>query len=413
MKSVTKQTSVRDYLFRIITLLALVLALTVPKVQAGQLQDCSAYGDSNSICAPISQLAMQLSDGTLVATGGGVATLPTTANSLKFVFTSNSANSDKEVFVQFFDISPGLTLVLPAEKCSSSQLQHSGCVAKLNTNGSVTIPISVSGITAGKVFKYQINGPAGFTSGFVVTTYTSSGTVGATPEACVGDTTTVCAPITRISLTSAGSALPVNYDSVTGDGSSYIDQSTKSINYKFTFPSDYVNKFVFVQFFDITGLDLTVPGGSINSTTSCDPQPAASNGCKIMIDQAGLATFSINLTNNSAAANFKFKIAGPNYDSKVVLVTVGVRPTTSPSPTPSAGRVSAALVAGRGNFTVSINNSPGRVAVVVYKFNARTKTANLRIYKSRQQFVIVTPRGRCQVKVSIGIYHLSKVLFIK
>jgi len=402
---------------KVLLAFALVFALNVPQAWAGQSQDCTAFGDASSVCAPISQLAMTLGDGTAVSVSGGAAALPVSATSLKFVFTSNSANATKNLYLQFFDISQGLSLTLPTPKCSSAQIAGHGCVTALDSNGSVTIPVTVSGMGVGKVFKYQLNGPAGFTSGFVTTTYTSSGNAGSTPETCGGDATFICSPITRLTMKTGGNNVPVTYDAATHDGTAYITQSTSSLDYKFTFPSDYVNKYIMVNFFDVTNLNLAVSGDAVNSSTTCDPQPAATGTCKIEIDANGVATFSTTLSNNTSGANFKYKIVGPNFDSNVVVVTIGSAPSASPSPTPTVPGlpVSASVTAGKGKgkFTIAINNASGRIAQVTYSIGTKAKHAALRIANNKSVFVISAAKGSYRVQVSIGIFKITKTVLVK
>jgi len=367
----------------------------------GQGQDCSAFGDAGSICAPISQVSQTLNDGTPVVVSNGASFLATSATTVKFVFTSSSANSGKNIFLQFFDISQGLTLTLPTPKCSSAQIPGNGCVTAVDSNGAVTVAVVISGATAGKVFKYQLNGPAGFTSGFVTTTFTSSGGGVSTPEACGGDVTRICAPITRLSATSAGKAIAVAYDEATQDGISTISPDTTSITYNFAFPSDYMNKYVFVQFFDITTLALVIPGGSTNSSTSCDPQPAAGGGCQLQVAADGKASFTAQLSNTSVGSNFKFKIAGPNYSSHFIQTTVALAPAPTAKPTMT-------ITAGKGKFTLKINNAKGQNALVTYKVGKKLKTTTLRVNSDKALVNLAAPKGSYSVTMTIGKTSLTK-----
>ena len=389
---------------------ALMFSLNISTAWA-ESQDCGAFGDATLICAPISQVTLMAGNSAVAAIPSGAttyaATVSTSASSLKFAFTSNSANASKRIYLQFFDISPGLSLTLPGDKCEAAQIASHGCVAAVDDNGSVTIPVTVSGMGNGKVFKYQINGPAGFTSGFVVATYASGGGTLSTPEACSGDTTTICAPITRLTMSSGSKNIPITYDTGTHDGVAYIPTNTSSIDYKFTFPADYANKYVFVAFFDATDLNLSIAGGSINSSTSCDPQPAATGGCKLEIDSTGKATFTASLAINATGANFKYKIAGPNYDSNIVQVTFGSNPNPSPSSSPIV-RTSATMTPGKGKFTLTVRNGRGKTATVGYTIGHTTKTVHVLITKnSAQAFSVNVKKGAYKVRVSIGSYRMS------
>jgi len=378
----------------------LIASLNFSNAWAGQSQDCSAFGDASMICAPISQLSQTLNDGTPVTVTNGAAYLATATKTVKFTFTSNSANSGKNIYLQFFDISSGVSLALPTPKCSSVQVGSNGCVTALDSTGSVTVPVGINGAVAGKFFKYQLNGPAGFTSGFVTTTFTSSGGGVNTPEVCGGDSTTICAPITRVTAVNAGKNIPIEYSPTTQDGAATISPTTTSITYKFAFPSDYMNKYIFVQFFDVTTLSLTVPGGSMNSSTSCDPQPAANRGCKIQIDVNGQASFSVALGNTALGSSFKYIVAGPNYASHVVQTTVAVPPTVS-------------VVAGKAKFTVKINNAKGQFSTVTYKVGKIEKTATLRITGNSALFNIPAAKGSYQVKVVVGSFSVTNKIAVK
>jgi hypothetical protein len=379
--------------------LTAILSSTVSGARA-DLKDCSAFLEPNQICADISNLAQTLSDGTPVPVSNGSAFLSTSTTSVKFVFTSNSSLGGKSINLQFFDISSGLTLNLPTSTCSSTQMSGCGVVAKVNGSGSVTIAVSISGAASGKVFKYQLNGANGFASGFVTTTFNSSGGGGNTPEACGIGAATICAPITRLSATSENKTIPITYDAITKDGTANIAPNTTAITYTYTSPTDYASKYVFVQFFDVTTLSLTVPGGSINSSTSCDPQPALSKGCKIQVAADGKASFTVFLSNASIGANFKYKISGESYDSKIVVTTVAVAPTIN-------------ITAGKKKFTVVVNNANGRSAIVTYRVGNKPKTATLRIVNDAAQFNIPVTKGSYTVKVRIGMYSKTKTVNIK
>ena len=387
-------------LVKISVAFSLLASLNMQQAWAGQSQDCGAFGDASMICAPISQLAQTLSDGTPVAVSNGTTYVATSTKTLKFTFTSNSANSGKKIYLQFFDVSPGVSLGLPTPTCSSVQVGSNGCVTALDSSGSVTVPVTINGAVAGKFFKYQLNGPAGFTSGFVTTTFTSSGGAVNIPEICGGDSTTICAPITRVTATTGGKDIPVAYSPTTQDGAATISPTTTSITYKFAFPSDYMNKYVFVQFFDVTTLALGVPGGSMNSSTSCDPQPAANRGCKIQIDVNGNASFSVSLSNTTLGSSFKYIVAGPNYASHVVQTTVAVPPTIS-------------LVGGKAKFTVKIDNAKGQTSTVTYKIGKTEKTATLRINSNSALFNIPATKGSYQVKVAVGSFSVTKKIAVK
>mgnify|MGYP000606094210 CR=1 FL=1 len=383
-----------------VTALFICVTTNFSAAWAGESQDCSTFGDSSFICAPVSQLGQYLENGTRVTVSNGAATLPMSATKLNLKFTSNSANSGKNLYIAFFDISSGLSLTLPSDKCASAQLADHACVTRLDSAGETVIAVTLSGVSAGKMFKYQINGPAGFASGFVTTTYTSGGGALNTPEVCSGDSTTICAPITRLQMSANSKNVAIVYDPTTSNGSTEILPNTSNINFSFSFPSDYMNKFVFVQFFDITNLSLTVPGGVINSSTSCDPQPAVGRGCKIQIDSDGKAAFTINLNNPNLGSSFKYLIAGPNFASNVVTATTAVPPK-------------ATLTAGKGKFTVKIENGSGRSALVTYKVGGKLRTATLRIISDSASFNITVPKGAYDVKVLLGKYSLAKKVTVK
>lgn len=406
MKPQALNRNLKTRTFKTLIVAFAILSSSFSQAWAGQGQDCSAFGDASMICAPISQLEQTLNDGTAVAVSNGSSFLATSATTVKFVFTSNSANSGKNIYLQFFDVSQGLTLTLPNPKCSSVQIPSKGCVTALDSNGSATIAVSISGASAGMLFKYQLNGPAGFTSGFVTTTFTSSGGGVNTPEACGGDTTTICAPITRLSATSAGKAIAVSYDEATQDGQSIILPTTTSITYKFEFPSDYMNKYIFVQFFDITTLSLVIPGGAINSSTSCDPQPAAAAGCKLQISSDGKASFTAQLSNTVVGSNFKFMIAGPNYASHVIQTTVALAPAPTPKPT-------ITITAGKGKLTLKMNNAKGQNATVAYKVGKKLKTTTIRVNSDKALMNVPAPKGTYSVTVTVGSVRLTKKVTVK
>ncbi|MBU6213882.1 MAG: Ig-like domain-containing protein [Actinomycetales bacterium] len=290
-------------------------------------QSCANFGDASSLCPPISQLALSVTGaGQPTAIASGQALLAATSTNLAFTFTSQSANAGKGLIVQFFDLSAGLTLALatgdPAgsRACRAGEAATNTCYINVDASGNASFTVTVSGAQVGRLFKYQISGPAGFTSGFVTAVYSAHPNGAETADLCA-DRNRICASASRLSFDAAGVKVPVTYDD-SGAGSVLMPTSTTSLVFRYTSIADYSGKFVHVQFFDFSdGLSVTVPAGTANSSTSCDPGPAPGHGCYIQLDAAGSATFSVNVSGAAAERFFRYQISGAGgYASSAVTV---------------------------------------------------------------------------------------------
>jgi Bacterial Ig-like domain (group 1) len=292
-------------------------------------QSCAAFGDASAICAPISQISVTpTGSNQALAVSGGQTILTAAMTSLKLAFTSNSGNAGKNLAIQFFDVSPGLGISLQTSEagssttCRAAEAVGNMCFITADSAGSANFTMGVTGVQIGRFFKFQINGPAGFTSGFITATYATSVTGGDTADLCA-DRTRICASVSRVSFDVAGSRVPVAYDSA-GAGSALMPVGTTAATFRYTSAADYAGKFVHIQFFDLTaGLELTVPSGVANSSTSCDPGPAPARGCYLQLDSSGAASFNVALTGVVAERFFRYQISGAGgVISQSVTVTV-------------------------------------------------------------------------------------------
>lgn len=295
---------------------------------AGSSQSCAAFGDASSLCPPISQLAMRVT-GAAQATAvvQGQALLATSSKDLTFTFTSTSGNAGKNLIVHFFDVSAGLTVTLASANsasstaCRAAEAANGVCVITADSAGGATFSATVGGAQVGRLFKFQINGPAGFTSGFVTAVYSANIGGGETADLCV-DRTRVCPGVSRVSFEVAGAQVPVAFDAA-GVGSALMPVGTTSLRFRYTSVADYAGKFAHIQFFDFsTGLDVMVPAGTANSSTSCDPGPAPGHGCYLQLDSAGSASFTVAITGAAAERMFRYQVSGVGgYASTSVAVT--------------------------------------------------------------------------------------------
>jgi len=291
-------------------------------------QSCAAFGDATTICPPISQLAMKVTSAAAATpVVNGQASLAVTATNLTFTFTSQAGNSGKGLAVQFFDISNGLTVALSigdpttSHACRAGEAAGNMCFINVDAAGAASFTVAITGASVGRLFKYQINGPAGFTSGFVTAIYAANPGGGETADLCA-DKSRVCSNVSRVTFDVAGTKVPVTFDD-SGAGSAFMPVATTSLVFHYTSIADYAGKFAHIQFFDFTtGLNVVVPAGSANSSTSCDPGPAPGHGCYVQLDAAGSATFTVNITGSALDRIFRYQVSGAGgYSSRSVTVT--------------------------------------------------------------------------------------------
>ncbi len=167
---------------------------------------------------------------------------------------------------------------------------------------------------------------------------------GATPLACGGDITHICAPVTYLKFNDRGSEVPITL--VGANATATLSSDAKDLGGIFKTSAEYAGKFVHIQFFDISkGMGFTVQAGAAGSSTACDPGPASGNGCYIKLDGSGSASFNFSVSNVTSASKFSVQISGSaGWVSKAAIVSFDTPLKISPSEARTATGISATSV---------------------------------------------------------------------
>ena len=185
---------------------------------------------------------------------------------------------------------------------------------------------------------------AGFASITLSSPAEAAGAAGATPLACSGDITHICAPVTYLKFNDRGSEVPITL--VGANATATLSSDAKDLGGIFKTSAEYAGKFVHIQFFDISkGMGFTVQAGASGSSTACDPGPASGNGCYLKLDSTGSGTFNFSVSNVTAASKFSVQISGSaGWVSKAAVISFDTPLKMSPSETRTATGISATSV---------------------------------------------------------------------
>lgn len=143
-------------------------------------QACAA--NATQICAPVTNLSFKSGSKNIEfskpdKSGNFKASMPATSDLLEFSYKSSSDYAFKYLYVDFFNLAAGLTILIDTSTnklgagCDRNVAPARGCYIQLNSDGSANFIITLNGGAVGKTFSFKLNG-AGYTSKFVAVTMT-------------------------------------------------------------------------------------------------------------------------------------------------------------------------------------------------------------------------------------------------
>ena len=369
--------------------------------QADTSYACS--GDNTQVCPNVSMVHVQsdVANAPEQSTSSGTLFAPKRSTQLHFSYSSHSVDSNRLFSLQFFNITPGLKLIVTSTDGSSTvcnpQLAiQKSCQTRLDANGNARFSVAVFDAQDGTGFNYQLVGATAWTSNFVRVTFTTSGTAPDAPLSCAAQNSQVCAPVSSVSVKSGNQTVKLVSRS-SGDGSMTIAAGTKFLTYHVTTSSGYAYKTIYVDFFGASPSGLLAIDTSANTQgIGCDKQVAPSNGCFIQLDSTGSATFIVALANAQVGDSYKFKINGAGYTSKYIQVTFASQTTFAPSTQPTP-QVTAKGV--KGAIAVSITQGAGKKATIK---GVGVRSTSLTLPLGTSTIYVTTKPGKHAITVTIG-----------
>lgn len=126
------------------------------------------------ICAPVTNLSFKAGSTKIKISkpdknGNFKAQLGATEDLLKFTYNSSSDYAFKYIYVDFFNLTSDLSLIVDTSAnklgagCDRTVAASRGCYMQLSSSGSATFIVTLSANATGKAFSYKLNG-AGYTS---------------------------------------------------------------------------------------------------------------------------------------------------------------------------------------------------------------------------------------------------------
>ena len=350
---------------------------------AAESYACAA--DPTQVCAPVSNITVASEGAAKAITAGAVAL--DGGKTVTFTYTSSALDAGKQLTVDLFNFSDGLTSFMPTTGCSPSGGAKQ-CTIALNSSGSATFTVAFTGNGDGASFRYHIVGPT-YGSANVAASFVggTGATATPTPTSTVVDS---CAT----SSVSTEDSIDVGVDKISVLGNTgKTGNLLKSTNTDLTVTvNDAANpcKVVVVAFSGMSSdWTLDIPSSSrvnstLPSTLGCLAADAAFQTCRIRLSDAGLATFHLTV-GNVLGKTFGYKIIGPAaFSTETVTVSFeGIATTPTPTPTGTPTLLPATpiyLTFGlgdtRGNATTGIDGAfEGAIATVGDSIDGRTDRA--------------------------------------
>ncbi len=308
-----------------------LISTTIPAAAAGH-----ACSEAPTVICPSLDMLTIKSGADKAAVAGDIVKASPAWSTMDFNFSSgSSADAGLTAILVFFDKS-GLEITLPAaaglssSKCEAGAAANGQCVFVLDSMGKASIPITFLGLTEGDSVKYQFLGQTAWTSGFKTIKFTANwdGHLPAPVDACPNGSD-VCPTVDKVSMSEVGMQLPVTFNK---DGIGAATASIRVTDIKFTYNSDASNAglYVYVQFFDVKNATLMLASTPLHSSSACYAPVTAGQGCQMILDANGDATFTLSTFGTSATSSFNYQLNAPSYASKMVNVKFADIPIAPP-----------------------------------------------------------------------------------
>ena len=278
------------------------------------------------LCAPISTVSLSIDSGKTLVSNSTTTFVSTKITKLNFQIDAGSSNATKAATIQFFDISAGLKLLVRSNatsSCAAGNTIQKECAITLDSDGKKSFYLSLFDVEPGMHFQFKYVGPEAWTSATKSVTFSIGGKIPQTPEACVSNNTQICGPVTNLSFQSSGKLIKTSKPDKNGNFTSKIPANTEILKFTYKSSPAYAFKYFYVDFFNLTsGLNLIVDTSTNTTGAGCDRSVANSRGCYMQLNSKGSGSFLVLLSSNAAGKSFSFKLNGPSYTSKYVVVNL-------------------------------------------------------------------------------------------
>ncbi len=307
-----------------IALSFLFIALVDAPPAVATTYSCNNF--QNQLCAPISTVSFNSGSGKALASNSTTTFISTKVSKLNFTINAGQDNASKTATLQFFDISAGLKLIVRSNSnsfCAAGNTIQKECAITLGADGTKTFYLTLLDAEPGMHFQFKYVGPEAWTSSTKSVTFSSDGKIPLTPEACVANGAQICGPVSNLTLKAKNKVLKVSKLGKSGNFKSSLDSKIDLLKFTYKSNSAYAFKYIYVDFFNLTGgLSLIVDTSTNSLGSGCDRSVANSRGCYMQLNSKGSATFIVTLSANATGQTFSYKLNGAGYTSKYVVVTL-------------------------------------------------------------------------------------------
>lgn len=302
----------------------LIVAFGLIQPAAATTYGCNNF--QNQLCAPISTVSMSLDSEKPLVTNSATTFISTKVSKLNFKISAGADNGSKTATLQFFDISAGLKLIVRSNSksaCAAGNTIQKECAITLGSDGTKSFYVTLLDAEPGMHFQFKYVGPEAWTSATKSVTFSVDGKVPQTSEACIANTNQICGPVSNLSFSASGKKLNISKPDKNGNFKARLSAKNDLLKFTYKSSSAYAFKYVYVDFFNLTGgLNLIVDTSSNTLGAGCDRTVANSRGCYMQLNSKGSATFIVTLSSNAPGQTFSFKLNGAGYTSKFVVVTL-------------------------------------------------------------------------------------------
>ena len=310
----------------VFTVISVVLLSFVGLTQPAAATTYSCNNFASQLCAPITTVSLSLDSGKALVTNSSTTFLGKNVTKLNFSINAGVDNASKTATLQFFDISAGMKLLVRSNEtsaCAAGNTIQKECLITLGADGKNTFYLTLLNAEPGMHFQFKYVGPEAWTSATKSVTYSTDGKVPVTPEACAGNNTQICGPVTNVSFKAKSTKVKISKPDKSGNYKAKLVATNDLLYFTYKSSSAYAFKYIYVDFYNLTsGLGLQVDTSTNALGAGCDRTVAASRGCYMALDSKGSATFIVTLSANAVGKAFNFKLNGAGYTSKYVTVTL-------------------------------------------------------------------------------------------
>ena len=273
-------------LFSLFSISALLLGIS-GLISPAYATTYSCNNFPTQLCAPITTVSVSLDSKKPLATNSSTTFISTKVTKLNFSINAGPDNAAKSATIQFFDISAGLKFIVWSNadsSCAAGNTIQKECLITLDSEGKKSFYVTLLDAEPGMHFQYKYVGPEAWTSATKSITFSSTGKIPLTPEACASNATQICGPISNLSFKAGVKNVKFSKPDKQGNFKASISPTADLLKFHYKSSSAYAFKYLYVDFFNLTsGLGVLIDTSTNTLGAGCDRNVAGTHGCYIQL----------------------------------------------------------------------------------------------------------------------------------